>query len=1233
MADRFIGVYPVSKTLRFELIPIGKTLEYIERDGILDGDMHRAESYQKVKKIIDRYHKAFIDEALSGLQLENLQDYFRLYQISSRDEKQEKEFEDIQAAMRKQIVRCFAAHPKHKTLFQKELIKEELVSFTADNPQERRLVEEFYDFTTYFTGFYANRQNMYSDEKKSTAIAYRVVHQNLPKYIDNIKTYESFKECGIYIEEKELLAVMDQKIQLESIEELFKIEGFRYVLTQKGIEAYNLVLGGYVPENEKNVQGLNQYVNLYNQNSKEKYKLPKFKFLYKQILSDRESSSFVLEKYERDQEVSESVQNFYTHLCEKVIDCNGEPTIQKLIGRLHDYDLAKVYIANDTAITDISQHLYSDWSILKKAISNHYDLSHTSLKATKKIEKYEELKAKELKRQKVYSISKLNEIVEEYTGESCRVENYFISQIEEKVAMIQESYRECTGLLSKTEEKELCKNQTAIVKLKSFLDSIKELQQLVRPLLKGQEEAEKDELFYVELIRLTDEIEKVNSLYNRVRNYVTKKPYSTEKVKLNFNKSTLLDGWDVNKEKSNLGMIFLKNDCYYLGIMNSKSNRVLEDAPAAKTQNVYQKMEYKLLPGANKMLPKVFFSKSRIDEFAPDEELIENYRKGTHKKGENFSLEDCHKLIDFFKSSIEKHEDWSKFDFHFSETKTYEDISGFYREVEQQGYKITFKDIDADYIDDLVENGQLYFFQIYNKDFSPCSKGKPNLHTIYWRMIFSPENLENVIYKLNGQAEVFYRKKSIEEKDIIKHKAEKPIKNKYPASEKASSIFQYDLIKDKRYTVDKFQFHVPITMNYKAQGTNYFNRRVREQIHESKDIHIIGIDRGERNLLYLSVIDQQGNIKEQFSINEIVSGNSNGSVRCVDYQLILDNREKENKRARQNWQTINTIKELKEGYLSQAIHVIVEMMIKYNAIIVLEDLNFGFMRSRQKFEKQIYQKFEKMLIDKLNYLVDKNLKPDEIGGALKAYQLTDKFESFQKLGKQSGFLFYVPAWNTSKMDPTTGFVNLFDTRYETKERSQEFISKFKTIHYNEQENYFEYSFVYSDFTGKAEGTRMDWCLCTEGDRLEKRRNPDNGSEWEVRRVNLTEEFICLFEQYQIAWKEGDIKTSILRIEEADFYRKFMHLLSLVLQMRNSDSMKKEDWVISPVKNKKGEFFRTSPNDSRYPYDADANGAYNIARKGLWVVEQIQKADRNQLDKVKLAISNKEWLVYAQEHTV
>lgn len=43
IADCFTGLYPVSKTLRFELRPVGKTQKYIEKHGILDDDFQRAE--------------------------------------------------------------------------------------------------------------------------------------------------------------------------------------------------------------------------------------------------------------------------------------------------------------------------------------------------------------------------------------------------------------------------------------------------------------------------------------------------------------------------------------------------------------------------------------------------------------------------------------------------------------------------------------------------------------------------------------------------------------------------------------------------------------------------------------------------------------------------------------------------------------------------------------------------------------------------------------------------------------------------------------------------------------------------------------------------------------------------------------------------------------------------------------------------------------------------------------
>ena len=45
-------------------------------------------------------------------------------------------------------------------------------------------------------------------------------------------------------------------------------------------------------------------------------------------------------------------------------------------------------------------------------------------------------------------------------------------------------------------------------------------------------------------------------------------------------------------------------------------------------------------------------------------------------------------------------------------------------------------------------------------------------------------------------------------------------------------------------------------------------------------------------------------------------------------------------------------------------------------------------------------------------------------------------------------------------------------------------------------------------------------------------------------------------------------------------------------------------------------------------NADANGAYNIARKGLLTIRKM-KQEENDSAKISLAISNKEWLKFAQ----
>jgi CRISPR-associated protein Cpf1 len=500
------------------------------------------------------------------------------------------------------------------------------------------------------------------------------------------------------------------------------------------------------------------------------------------------------------------------------------------------------------------------------------------------------------------------------------------------------------------------------------------------------------------------------------------------------------------------------------------------------------------------------------------------------------------------------------------------------------------------------------------------------MHTLYWKILFDEHNLNEVVYKLNGEAEVFYRTKSIKQDNIIIHKANEKIKNKNSDNEKKESLFQYDIIKDKRYTVDKFQFHVPIALNFKARGKDNINAEVNTYLKRSDDYNIIGIDRGERHLLYLTMINKDGKIVLQKSLNDIVN-DYKGNTYTTNYKNLLQQKESSREEERKNWKTIENIKELKEGYLSAVIHQICQLMTKHKAIVVLEDLNMGFMRGRQKVEKQVYQKFEKMLIDKLNYYVDKKKDAHEIGGLLHALQLTSKFESFQKLRNQSGFLFYVPAWNTSKIDPVTGFVNLFNTKYENIEKAKAFFKKFESITFNSAQHIFEFKVSdYNNFNPKAGDTQQEWIICSNSTRIITFRNKEKNSSWDNKEVILTEEWKSLFEKYNINIKQDLIEQIVEQTDKA-FFETALNLFKLTVQMRNSITNSDTDYLISPVKNSTGTFYDSRVAADTLPKDADANGAFNIARKGLWVINKIKQTPDGTYP--KLNMTNKEWLQFVQ----
>lgn len=1273
--EQFSNLYKVTKTLRFELIPDKRTMAILEQSDYIAQDEHRAESYKLVKKIIDRYHKRFITRVLGQLSLkltsdnrkDSLEEFYALYTQFNKSEAEKKTLESIQDSLRKAIAEALKKDPLFKRINKKELIREDILSVIK--PNEVDLINEFREFTTYFTGFHENRMNMYSAEAQSTAIAYRLIHENLPKFIDNIGTFKSVAESPVAAQFEKLC----QEMNVHSLDKMFALDYYSDLLTQEQIDAYNAVIGGMPKEDGNNIMGLNQYINLYNQQQPTREtRLPKLKPLFKQILSDRETVSWLTEEFDNDDSLLKAVDGCYKTLSGQVF-----PALKELLKNLQDYNLDGVFIANDQSLTDISQALFGDWGLIKRAIVEDVK-SYTRLKRNETADKYDERIAKLVKSQDSFSVGYINRCI---AGRDKDVCSHFAAQGkgaadkdgEQTVnlfARIKNAYIEVRDLLTTAypAERNLAQDKANVAKLKALLDAMKDLQHFVKPLLGNGDEPDKDERFYGELAVLWEELDHVTTLYNKVRNRMTRKPYSTEKFKLTFNiKGNLLNGWvDSKTDKSDNGTqyggyLFRRKNAigeydYYLGVSaNPKLLRRKEGAVGEYERLDYYQPKSQTIYGnsyvgpngydhdKNEMMDAIVAfvdSLGNHDLFdavrsrntpsammAVMEGLPEEYRSLLEDKRFAACNERLTRYLHETIVSLKR----------IPRSRDYADATfALFTEPQQVIDDLCSEKVFDYFVVDDTEMAQvmsdeskpLLLFKISNKDLSFAetfsqgkrkSRGTENLHTMYFKTLMSGKQSTIDI----GTGEMFYRKKSVTSSKPT-HAANVKVKNKNPDNRRAESQFPYELIKDRRYTVDKFGFHLSIIYNFQAPGINDVNEKTREYIRTHDDLHFIGIDRGERHLLYVTVIDSKGNIKEQFSLNQI-KNEYKGNTYTTDYHGLLNDREAKRQKERQSWNTIESIKELKQGYLSQAVHKIVTLMVKYHAIVVLEDLNMGFKRG-QKVESSVYQQFEKALIDKLNLLIDKKVDPDQPGGLLHAYQLTNKFTSFRDMRRQNGFLFYVRAWNTSKIDPVTGFVNLLHPRYESVDKSRSFFCKFKSIRYNEDKGWYEFTLDYNDFTTKAEGTRTHWTLCTHGTRVETFRNPELNNMWDCREVNLTEEYNALFASRIISIK-GNLKEEIAQQDDKAFFEKLMHLMSLTLQMRNSATGTDKDYLISPVADEKGHFFDSRTCGKDLPENADANGAYNIARKGLWVARQIQAAPID--SKTEWVISDKEWLDFAQ----
>lgn len=1361
--DSFTNLYSLSKTLRFELKPVGKTLENMQKNLRWDKDLqtfladHEIEdAYQKLKPIFDKLHEEFINDSLISKRAKSID--FSAYLTKYREKQ---DVQNIETKLHGEIGETFIEagekwkkekYPSYEwkkgnkvangsdilsTQDMLELIKD----LHSDNQEIKKMIEEtFKRFFTYFSGFNQNRENYYeTKDEKATAIATRIVNENLPKFCDNLTqleytakrrkdgTEEITERKSEYLNAYKYLKNQEKTTQIKDAEtgkaidaypiteDVFQITHFSTCLSQEGIEKYNRIIGHY-----------NLLINLYNQAKRQKEKdldkkdrifknLPQFKTLWKQIGCGKKDPLFFelthdtkaqarenKEKYNRPCSVEQILEQ--ANVAGKTYFRNkNDDEVINTVPELLDYIITKdtyegVYWSK-AAINTISNRYFANWHFIKDRLKDKEELASFDKKREEQIKindavelepffavlnttdnwKEEGIFFKKNLIEKVKDEKENNrnqirkEIIEKAQNASQALLQLIFSDIEKHVEQFFDKAKTALQLTdyksekSKDDIKTWMDHALAINQmLKYFL--VKENKVKGNPIDSNITNALKFLLFESE-IKLDGKNIPVEwfTWYDALRNYLTKKPQDDakkNKLKLNFENSTLAGGWDVNKEPDNYCTIFQDQEAkQYLAIIVKQEkqkgyNKIFEKSPANplyKIDNgeVWQKMEYKQIAaptGIGGFVRKCFHTVQQYGWKCPDNCLNNEGKiivKNDEAKANLKTIIDCYK--DFFNKYEKNGFKYKDFSFNFKGSGEYEELNDFFGDVEKQGYKLSFARINKIILYQWVDEGKIYLFEIKNQDANDGKQEghKNNLHTMYWKVLF--ENIENRP-KLNGGAELFYRKALLQEKQ-----------------EKIQDKHGKEVIKNFRFSKEKFLFHCPIKLNYRAKSyskpqyaLSEINDEINKRFVNNDSIYFLGIDRGEKHLAYYSLVNKNGNLekqgtldlpftdkdgkprsikKQKYIYNKQKDTWESKEVECWDYNDLLDAMASNRDMARKNWKTIGTIKELKEGYISQVVRKIVDIATNENkpVFIVLEDLNTGFKRGRQKIEKSVYQKLELALAKKLNFLVDKSAKNGELGSVTKALQLTPPVNNYGDIEnrKQVGIMLYTRANYTSQTDPVAGWRRTIRLeKGSEKNIKEQTLNEFTDIGFDGKDYYLTYT---------AKDINKQWTLYSGKngvplDRFRGKRGDKN--EWVNEPINVVDILAGIFKNFdknrsfhsQIA----DEKVELTKIDEKNTaWESLRFAIDVIQQIRNTGKTELDgDFIQSPVRDEHSNHFDSRLAANQEPNSGDANGAYNIARKGIimsahiqvWVKKGKPKYGKSASD-LNLFVSEAEWDLY------
>ena len=280
-------------------------------------------------------------------------------------------------------------------------------------------------------------------------------------------------------------------------------------------------------------------------------------------------------------------------------------------------------------------------------------------------------------------------------------------------------------------------------------------------------------------------------------------------------------------------------------------------------------------------------------------------------------------------------------------------------------------------------------------------------------------------------------------------------------------------------------------------------------------------------------------------------------------------------------------------------------------------------------------------------MVDKDAEQGELGYVSKALQLTPPINNYQDMEgkKQFGIMLYTRANYTSITDPATGWrKTIYIKNGKMDDIKKEFLEKFSEFGFDGKDYYFDYTEanaghpwrMYSGKDGKSLTRFQNY----------KQKTKDGNKQvtkWVSEQIDVVEILDKLFADFDrtISFKaqiEQGVELKRIDGRNETAWHSLRYALNMIQQIRNSGRKQSDDnFLCSPVRINDEHFDTrkcTTNGELSEIKDADANGAYNIARKGLimdahikhWIAQgrPTYKKDDKDTPDLDLFVSDREW---------